>query len=312
MSQQNRRRTNTSNRNPAETLTMNQTAANLCKKMCNELEASADLKVLAMDHASCPPPNVNAMKVFCSSFLTQMIGAHDIFRERYARLACELMTVWNNSIVTPNGQQDSFVRRLQELTQGAFESMDANDKKAACDFAMTLGEMYKATVITQRVLSQVLNVLLSDENYGDCKVEWACHIVNACGSALPESFVNNFLPKFEALRPRITNDETKKNVTEIVDKLQKLILQRLEVCPLSEAYTDAYADFHALRSKIVGETTSILQRDIDELRDAVEGSGERLEDTFQQRLKSTEDVLNDLKAELATLNQELGLLAEEA
>jgi hypothetical protein len=302
-----------------ETFVLDPKAVKFSDEMFNKLEDNRDLDVraLAQEHRQCPLQTHHDMKAFCSSFLMRMIVAEDTRRAQYAKLACELMIVWSNPI-THNGQEDSFVRRLHEVTQDAFEAMDANDKEAARGFAVTLGEFYKANVLSQKVLGQVMGTLLNDERHEDEKVEWACHIVDACGTALPESFGRSFLEKFEALltniedgRPRIIDAQTKKIAILTVDKLRKLKEERQKVRPLCEAYTDLYADLHAVKSKIVGETTSLLQRELDELCDAVDGTGERVAETFQQRLRSPEDVLKDLQAELATLKQETAYLKKE-
>lgn len=312
-----------------ETFVPDRQAFELCRELCQKLEASneVDVKALAKEHQDCPLQHPDAMKAFCSTFLMLIIGAEDARRGLYARLACELMTVWSNPI-THGGQEDFFARRLHEVLQDAFETMDGNDKAASRGFAATLGELYKANVISQRVLGQVMaTLLLNDERHEDKKVEWACHIVDACGSSLPGSFVESFLVKFEELlnvsrdaatqeivkkgQPRIEDAVTQEIVLKTVDKLRKFKEERQKVRPLCEAYTDLYAELHGVRSKIVGETTSLLQRELDDLRDAVEGTGERLEDTFQQRLRSAEDVLRDLEAELATLRQESDCLEKE-
>jgi hypothetical protein len=304
-----------------EAFVFNPSVNKLSSEICNKLEDNnreLNLKALAQEHQECPLETPSDMKVFCSSFLLRMIGAEDIHRGKYARLACELMIVWSTPITTINGQDDSFVRRLHEVTQDSFEAIDANDKATARGFFISLGEFFKANVVSQRVLGQVMGKLLNDERHEDDKVEWACHIVDACGTSLPESFGETFLQKFEALltnkedgQPHIIDAQTKEIVRLTVDKLRKLKEERQRTRPLCEAYTDLYADLHAVKSKIVGETTSLLQRELDELRDAVEGTGERLEETFQQRLRNSEDVLKDLQAELATLKQETAYLEKE-
>jgi hypothetical protein len=298
-----------------ETFVLDQSAIELSNEMCNKLEADGDLDVtsLAREHHPCPFQHPDSMKSFCSTLLMKMIGTKDSRRGQYARLACQLMIVWNNPIVV-NGQEDSFVRRLHEVTQDAFESMNCNDKTAARGFAVTLGELYKANVISQRVLGQVMGTLLNDERHGGDKVEWACHIVDACSTALPGSFVEPFLEKFETLlkeEGQPLDAQTKTIATLTVDKLKKLKEEKSKVRPLSEAYTDLYADLHSVKSKILGETTSLLQKELDELRDAVDGTGEQLEETFQQRLRSSEDVLRDLNTELVALRQETSYLEQE-
>ena len=69
----------------------------------------------------------------------------------------------HSPITTINGQDDSFVRRLHEVTQDSFEAIDVNDKSTSRGFFMSLGEFFKAKVVSQRVLGQVMGTLLNDE-----------------------------------------------------------------------------------------------------------------------------------------------------